>query len=152
MKKIAGLFLFISIVFFQSCSNNKEYYLKTGFYTISETPTDYKRFFHDNRSYNILPKAIVDVSSFKEVQMSNYEGRFLIVIVLTDSGTKILSTATEKLAGKFIVFIVDDNIIMVPKLSGQIKDGSIMVDGDFTEQQMVECYDQIKSSMNKIKD
>ncbi|HKC67866.1 MAG TPA: hypothetical protein VKG26_06515, partial [Bacteroidia bacterium] len=54
---------------FHSCSNNKKYFLETGIYTISETPTEYKRFFN-NRSYNITPKAIIDVCGFREVWMA----------------------------------------------------------------------------------
>ncbi|HKC67865.1 MAG TPA: hypothetical protein VKG26_06510 [Bacteroidia bacterium] len=80
------------------------------------------------------------------------DGKFLINVVLTQPATTVWTAATQKLVGKYLVFIVEDNIIMIPQVSAPITDSSMLINGNFTEEQMIACYKQIKSSMDEVRD
>ena len=160
MKSIVKSFLFITAFFFsclsESSSGNKPEQklkeLKTGCYPINTNlagPGFYCK--SDGLFYYLDTTAIIDINDIKETSVSKSTGKYLVNIVLKNDAVGKFTDATEKFIGKSIAFVIDNKLVMTPQINQKITGNSIMIDGSFTEDEMIKCYLQIKSELDNLK-
>ncbi|MCE3227884.1 MAG: protein-export rane protein SecD, preprotein translocase subunit SecD [Bacteroidetes bacterium] len=122
-------------------------FLETGMYFINEDSSGVKKAIpFDTIWFFIDPKPAIDLSHFKEVEMTNRNG-FSLHIQFDDFATRKFEEITEKMNGELLAFIIEDDLVMAPRISGKITGGSVQISGNFTEDQMLEYYRAIKLSM-----
>ncbi len=139
---------------FQSESNNESEQIgqifRTGCYPLDTSSVGIGLYDQtDGLFYPLDTSAVIDVRDFKEVSVSKSTGKYLVNLVLTDEGAQKFTAATEKYLGNYLAFVVDNKLVMIPRIREKITGNSVLIDGNFTEDQMIDCYRQIKASMAK---
>ncbi len=129
--------------------------LKTGWYYIKDKKTNFKRQLDKTSElYFIDPKVIVPVEQFKKMELteSEYEGKSIpmLVIHFDTKGTDSWSIATEKSIGGKLALIVNDKLVIAPKVNSQITGGvSALNRTDYTKQEIEEIVRQINYERQK---
>jgi len=157
MRILTVSVLLISFSFF-SCSTQDESNadflhtgktFRTGCYPFDQDSLGPGLISPNNGIYYYLDTiAIIDVDDFKEVSVSRSTGEYLVNLVLTDDGSRKFTAATEKHLGQSLGFVIENTLVMTPKINEIITGNSIMIDGDFTEDEMLNCYRQLKNSLD----
>jgi preprotein translocase subunit SecD len=108
--------------------------LATGWYAVSEQPTNYKRQAdRTNQVYYIDPAPVVSVKHFKRLKLS--ESRFMsknypvLVINFDDTGTVAWKTAINSALHTKFALIIDNKLIVAPTVSHTANDNSVTVMG-----------------------
>lgn len=155
MKKYLLLaFLFLQFV---SCDDERapdlaepgQHRIQTGVYYISEDSTGYRFQSHsDNKFYYLDPKPIIQVSQFTEATMSERDG-YSIYIGYNDEAAKAFGDATERSAGKSLAMVVDNELVMTPRVNGRVEGNSLQITGNFTEEEILELYRKLQTEIKK---
>jgi preprotein translocase subunit SecD len=156
--KLLILSLLITTTFFCSCFSQQSdpenvqqqtrKIFKTGCYPIDLDSIGPGLHNQSDGMYTYLDTLpVIDINDFKEVSVSKSTGKYLVNIVLTDAGSKKFTDATEKYIGQSLGFVIDNKLVMTPHINEKITGNSIMIDGGFTEEEMINCYRQIKAAM-----
>ncbi|PBQ32673.1 hypothetical protein CNR22_13120 [Sphingobacteriaceae bacterium] len=155
MKK--HFLLFILAVLQQFCTTSQDSeisihtndYLETGCYAVTQTPTKYSRITRGSSDVIYLqPVPLVNLNQIVDVQMSNRDG-FSLYIYFNKRGEEAFTEATEKYTGKRLAIVVDNEVIIAPKIAGKITGESVQIAGGFTEDEMFELYKKIKEEIKK---
>lgn len=125
--------------------------LKTGWYYVTDQQTNFKRQLDKTAEfYFIDPNVIVPIGQFKKLELtdSEYEGKSypMLVIRFDTKGTDSWSIATEKSIGGKLALIVNDKLVIAPKVNSQITAGvSALNRTDYTKQDIEEILKQIEN-------
>ncbi len=125
--------------------------LKTGWYYVTDQQTNFKRQLDKTSEfYFIDPNVIVPVGQFKKLELtdSEHEGKNypMLVIRFDTKGTDSWSVATEKSIGGKLALIVNDKLVIAPKVNSQISAGvSALNRTDYTKQYIEEILKQIEN-------
>ena len=110
--------------------NLKSGTLVTGWYHISEEPTDFKKILNkSDESYFIKPEPIATQSDFQEVQIysSNSENPddnyFGLTIQLEGDAIQRWSSATKKSINGRLGLIINDKLVAAPKVNSEVTSG-----------------------------
>lgn len=129
--------------------------LKTGWYYVTDQQTNFKRQLDKTSEfYFIDPNVIVPVGQFKNLELtdSEYEGKRypMLVIRFDTKGTDSWSIATEKSIGGKLALIVNDKLVIAPRVNSQITAGvSALNRTDYTKQDIEEILKQIENERQK---
>jgi len=127
--------------------------LKTGWYYISDNETSYKRQLDKTSEfYFINPNVIVPVEQFDKMELTeNKFDKFPMIIIRFDSkGTDNWSIATEKSIGGRLALIVNDKLVIAPKVNAQIIAGVSAINrSDYTQQDIDEIFKTIENERNE---
>ncbi len=125
--------------------------LYTGWYYIVDTDNGFKRQLDkSNDTFFIDPKPIVTAKNFTtfEIYESNAGGENYIGMImrLDKTGTEKWSIATEKATGKQLAFILDNRLLQVANVNGQITAGVTALNrGDYSRAELKNFKKIIKS-------
>jgi len=122
--------------------------LVTGCYYITEDSTHMKRSVRNktDETYFVDPKPIFHVGNFKEVTISR-EPAYSIYISLDIDGRLAFAKASEKYVGKKLAFIINDILVMAPRVTAKVDGGELQITGDFDEEEIENYYLQIDKEM-----
>ena len=129
--------------------------LKTGWYYVSESETNYKRQLDKTSEfYFIDPNVIVPVEQFDKLELteSKYDNeKYPMIIIRFDSkGTDNWSIATEKSIGGKLALIINDKLVIVPKVNAQITAGVSAINrSDYSKQDINEIFKTIENKLNE---
>jgi len=130
-------------------------FLKTGWYYVSERETNYKRQLDKTSDfYFIDPNVIVPVEQFEKLELSEskYENeKYPMIIIRFDSkGTENWSIATEKSIGGKLALIINNKLVIAPKVNAQITAGVSAINrSDYSQQEIDEIYKTIDTERNE---
>lgn len=136
-------------------ANEKESALKTGWYYISDSETNYKRQLDKTSEfYFIDPNVIVPLEQFDKLELteSKYENeKYPMIIIRFDSkGTDNWSIATEKSIGGKLALIINDKLVIAPKVNAQITAGVSAINrSDYSQQDIDEIFKTIENERNE---
>lgn len=105
--------------------------LKTGWYYVESTGLK-RQLYKSEETYLISPKPIVtskNILYFEIYEINASDKSFGLKMQLDEKGTKAWSVATEKATGKRLAFIVDNTLVQVPIVNGQIDNGTTALTG-----------------------
>lgn len=145
--------IFVSTLFLLliSCSSEEtpnDTKFKTGVYLVRNDPAGAGLYSEpEQRFYYLDTVPILDINDYKEVSASVSTGKNLLNVVLTENGTKKISEATEKNIGSQIGFVINHVLVAAPLVTQKISNSSVLIDGNFSEAYMFECYKLIKSEI-----
>ena len=129
--------------------------LKTGWYYVTDQQTNFKRQLDKTSEfYFIIPDVIIPVSQFKEMEITNseYKGKNypMLVIRFDSMGTASWSIATEKSIGRKLALIVNDKLVIAPKVNLQITAGvSALSRRDYTKQELEDILKEIENELQE---
>lgn len=115
-----------------SLSNNNEpelarqdSILATGWYYIVDNDNGYKRTLEkDTGFYYINPTPIATAKHFTKLEISEDNWKNVMLVIRFDKkGTKAWSDATKKYIGKHLALIIENKLIVTPKVNSQITAG-----------------------------
>jgi len=130
-------------------------FLKTGWYYISERESNYKRQLDKTSEfYFIDPNVIVPVEQFDKLELTESKcdnKKYPMIIIRFDSkGTDNWSIATEKSIGGKLALIINDKLVIAPKVNAQITAGvSAISRSDYSKQDIEEIYKTIENERNE---
>lgn len=125
--------------------------LKTGWYYVTDQQTNFKRQLDKTSEfYFIDPNVIVPIGQFTKLELadSEYEGKSypMLVIRFDTKGTDSWSIAIEKQIGGKLALIVNDKLVIAPKVNSRISAGvSALNRTDYTKQDIDEILKQIEN-------
>lgn len=129
--------------------------LATGWYYITDQETNFKRQLDKTSEYYFIdPNVIVSVKRFNKLELtdSEYEGKKypMLVIRFDTKGTDSWSIATEKSIGGKLALIVNNKLVIAPKVNSQITTGvSALNRADYTRQEVEEILKQIEKEQQR---
>ncbi len=135
--------------------NGRESSLKTGWYYISESETTCKRQLDKTSEfYFINPNVVVPVEQFDKLELteSKYDNeKYPMIIIRFDSkGTDNWSIATEKSIGGKLALIINDKLVVAPKVNAQITAGVSAINrSDYSQQDIDEIFKTLENKLNE---
>ena len=84
-----------------------------------------------------------DIVSADPVMTENSE--YQVSFVLSDEGAQKFAEATEEYLGQQIAIKIDDTVISAPTVQSVIAGGRGVIEGDFTQEEVINLADQIES-------
>jgi hypothetical protein len=136
-------------------TNRQDSVLRTGWYYISDNETNYKRQLDKTSEfYFIDPNVIVPVQQFDKIELteSKYDNeKYPMIIIRFDfKGTDNWSIATEKSIGGKLALILNDKLVIAPKVNAQITAGVSAINrSDYSQQDIDEIFKTIETELNE---
>lgn len=109
-------------------ADSSDFKLQTGWYYISDKETDFKRQLDkSSETYYIDPNIIVSVQQFDKMEVSENNSQnekfSMLTIRFDKEGTEAWSIATEKSIGGQLAMIINDKLVIAPRVNAQITGG-----------------------------
>ena len=129
--------------------------LQTGWYYISEEKTAFERQLDKTSEYYYLdPNVIIPVNQFIKFELtdSKFQGEKypILIIYFNTEGTENWSIATEKMIGKQLALVINDKLIITPKVNSQITAGVSAINRlDYSKQELEEILTTLERKYEK---
>jgi hypothetical protein len=121
-------------------------YLETGWYFVVDEGKGFKRVQKDDTLvFYIDPTPIIVTADIAEMNIDTDQlGRPSITMKFDEEATKWWADATEMAIGKQIACVIDDEVVIAPRVMGQIPNGlSQIATGQNTEEELREMIKRI---------
>lgn len=100
---------------------------------------------NSNYRYSVEKKAGLTGELLVDAQMTYYRGNPSIVFKFNAEGTQKFAKITKENIGKSLAIILDNEVIMAPKINSSITNGSGIISGSFTEEEAVKIAKILKA-------
>jgi len=146
-------FILIVILLVTACSEidsgNKP--LKTGWYQVVEASKGIPRKLQDSAIYHLDPEAIISAAHFKTIKVESLphaDTLWQVVTQLDEEGRVKFATATERLIGEDLAFVLDDSIWTEPiRIQAKIPSGILVISkkGGFSQEDAKRLKDRLEN-------
>jgi preprotein translocase subunit SecD len=101
--------------------------------------------FNSDYRYLVEKKSELTGDLLIDAYNSYYKGSPVIIFQFNHEGTQKFSEITRNNIGKFLAIVLDNEVIMAPKINSVISNGSGMISGNFTEEEAIQMAKILKS-------
>ena len=100
---------------------------------------------------NVAITAALDDSAVKEAQVKQdvHTSKPQIEITMTTQGRRRLAELTQVSLNKRLAIVVGGRLLSAPVIKTEIKDGKVLVEGDFTNQEASELAEKINRAVRE---
>jgi preprotein translocase subunit SecD len=141
-------YVFMMIVFFLSCSEDKSDHEILSFeLRLAETESNSK--LPEMILHNSALKFFVDSTVFLDnkditsAEVIDWETYPKIMVILNDEGRKKFATFTQENIGKNAAILVASKLVSAPKIMAQITEGKLLIVGNFTHEEALKIINGI---------
>lgn len=150
MKKNTLLILVFSLPLLFSFHSKEENLvtLKTGWYYIVEDRSGTSRQLNSTDEFYLIDTVpIVTVKEVEKIELSVYQHQNQLLITFKESAAEKWRIATEKSIGKPLAFILDDKLIMAPRVMEAIPNGKSSIAGHYSKDELLAIKKRIEKQM-----
>jgi len=150
MKIFPILFLFLLFIF--GCNNEKKLPVSNKVKLEFRLAQDYQS---DSLEMRILNKDTIYL--YKKIELTNSDIAYVaktqlnngLIINFTQKGSEKIAKLSITAFGKLIAILVDDKILVAPKIMGKVSD-EVQITGQFSNEEIDKIFDELTSEIKEV--
>jgi|GEM_PF-2831755 len=101
----------------------------------------------ETQSYHILNTALITEKDIVKAEPLEKQDAYIIRLTFNEEGAEKFALTTRQLLGKQLAILLNDRLIMAPRINDAITGGKAEISGNFSKEEVEEMIRQINSRL-----